>query len=78
MDTINITPAQNSLRSIALVTGVVIAIICAVVSLKNFNSVENSEASALGSLETPSFAQANFLVNTASKVGHAVIILNRE
>jgi hypothetical protein len=47
MDTINITPAQNSFRSIALVTGVVIAIICSLVAMKSIFSAKSADATAL-------------------------------
>lgn len=47
MDTINITPAQNNLRSIALVTGVLIAIICSLVAMKSLFSAKSADATAL-------------------------------
>jgi hypothetical protein len=56
------------LRSVLPLVGIVIAVICSLVSLKEIHSAKRVEASAPRSMETPKFGKINLLVNTASTI----------
>jgi hypothetical protein len=73
METLHtISPEKNKshfqFRSILIVAGIVIAIICSLVSLKEIHAAENTEASVPRSIETPSFVNAELVMNTASAI----------
>jgi hypothetical protein len=66
------SPAKSKshfqVRSILIVAGIVIAIICSLVSLKEIHSADSTEATVLGSIETPSFVNTDVVMNTASAI----------
>lgn len=76
METLTTTTANTNVtfrfRAVSMLAGVVIAIICALVSLNKIQSGEES-AKAQESIETPAFAKLNMLVNSASLVSNAVM-----
>lgn len=77
MDTlINISPVESKFRSLLIVAGVAIAIICSIVSLKAINTPEDSRD--LGSLEKPAFVSADLAMKAVSTLGHSVIIITNE
>jgi hypothetical protein len=78
MDTLKITTTQNNLRSISILGGILIAIICALVSLKKVNSATALDASADNSMETPSFAKMRVITKAASLAGHTVMAVVEE
>ena len=65
----NISTARNKshfrLRSALILAGIVIAIICSLVSLKDIHSAKGAETRALGSIGIPAFVNTDFLVNAA-------------
>jgi hypothetical protein len=78
MDTLKITTTQNNIRSISLLGGIVIAIICALVSLKKVDSTTSSDASADNTSETLTFARMRLITNAASLAGHTVMAVVEE
>jgi hypothetical protein len=79
MDTLhNISPIERKFRSLLVVAGIVIAIICSVVSVNAMNSTERAETTALESIETPALANANLVVKAASTIGHSVIVFTKD
>jgi hypothetical protein len=77
MDTIIITPTQNKLRSIALLTGVVIAIICGLVFLTKTNASESTEASIHTVSESNSFPTLNAITKAAS-LGPSIMVITKD
>jgi hypothetical protein len=56
------------LRSVLTFVGIVTAIICLLVSLKEIHSTDGLESRAPRSLETPNLVNAELLANAVSKV----------
>jgi hypothetical protein len=74
----NIRTTGNNFRFVLIVAGIVIAIICSLVSLRALNTTEGAETRVLGSMEAPAYVNVNLVVKAASTIGHSVIVFTNE